>query len=101
MSRKTQRNRPSADARPAATGEAAAARRSYRSIVVGIVMAVLAIVGLSAQAVIFVSTALSYLLGLNTFFNTPAALNATEPVAFGAAMGGRADRGFRWGVAKW
>jgi hypothetical protein len=49
-----------------------------------------ALVGLSTQLVIFVSTALSYLLGLSTFFNAPAALNATEPVAFGAAMGGRA-----------
>ena len=49
-----------------------------------------ALVGLSTQLVIFVSTALSYLLGLNTFFNAPAALNATEPVAFGAAMGARA-----------
>ena len=49
-----------------------------------------ALVGLSTQIVIFVSTALSYVLGLHTFFNTPAALNATEPVAFGAAMGARA-----------
>jgi hypothetical protein len=48
-----------------------------------------ALVGLSTQAVILVSTALSYILGLNTFFNNPIALNATEPVAFGAAMGAR------------
>lgn len=44
MSRKSKRNRPSAEAQSAAASEAAAARGSYRSIVVGIVIAVLAIV---------------------------------------------------------
>ena len=47
-------------------------------------------IGLSSQLVILVSTAASYLLGLDTFFNTPRALNAAEPVAFGAAMAARA-----------
>lgn len=49
-----------------------------------------ALVGVSTQIVIFVSTALSYVLGLNTFFNTPAALNSEVPMAFGAAMTARA-----------
>ena len=49
-------------------------------------------IGLSSQLVILVSTAASYLLGLDTFFNTPRALNAAEPVAFGAAMAARAGR---------
>lgn len=47
-------------------------------------------IGLSSQLVILVSTAASYLLGLDTFFNTPRALNSDEPVAFGAAMAARA-----------
>jgi protein-disulfide isomerase len=47
MSRKSQRNRPSAEAQSAAASEAAAARGSYRSIIVGIVIAVLVIVAAS------------------------------------------------------
>ena len=49
-----------------------------------------ATIGLVTQIVIFVSTALSYMLGLETFFNSPAALNVTAPMAFGQAMGTRA-----------
>mgnify|MGYP001371980596 CR=1 FL=1 len=45
--------------------------------------------GLCAQIVIFVLTAVSYILGMHTYFNHPTALNAQEEVAFGAAMGGR------------
>ena len=45
--------------------------------------------GFSAQVVIFVLTALSYILGMHTYFNHPTALNAEGPVAFGPAMGGR------------
>lgn len=45
-----------------------------------------ATVGFVTQLVVFFSTAISYLLGLDTFFNAPAALNSTQPVAFGAAM---------------
>jgi protein-disulfide isomerase len=47
MSRKSQRNRPSPDAQSAAGQEAAAARGSRRSMVFGIVIALLAIVGAS------------------------------------------------------
>ena len=45
--------------------------------------------GLCAQVVILVLTAVSYMLGMNTYFNHPTALNAEGPVAFGPAMGGR------------
>jgi hypothetical protein len=44
---------------------------------------------LCTQIVILFLTAVSYLLGMNTYFNHPTALNAEGPVAFGAAMGGR------------
>jgi hypothetical protein len=73
-----------ASAHHAAFARAFAAYNLKRALALG------ALVGVSTQIVIFVSTGLSYLLGLNTFFNAPAALNATEPVAFGAAMVGRA-----------
>ncbi len=49
-----------------------------------------AILGLSAQIVIFSSTALSYALGMDTYFNHPIALNETQPVAMGAALQKRA-----------
>jgi hypothetical protein len=46
-----------------------------------------AMIGLVTQLVVVVSTALSYMLGLETFFNTPLAITRSpEPVAFGAAM---------------
>jgi uncharacterized membrane protein (DUF485 family) len=45
--------------------------------------------GFCAQLVIFVLTAVSYILGLHTYFNHPTALNSAVPVAFGTAMGGR------------
>jgi hypothetical protein len=47
-------------------------------------------IGLTTQVVIFLSTALSYGLGLQTYFNAPRALNRTEAVAFGGAMAIRA-----------
>ena len=45
--------------------------------------------GFCAQLVIFVLTAVSYILGMDTYFNHPTALNAQGPVDFGTAMGGR------------
>ena len=47
-------------------------------------------IGATAQIVIFVSTALSYGLGLETYFNAPQALNSPAALAFGAAMIARA-----------
>lgn len=49
-----------------------------------------ALIGLVTQVVILVSTALSYGLGLSTLWNSPAALNQTTAVPFGAAMVARA-----------
>lgn len=73
-----------ASAHHAAFARAFAGYNLKRAVVLG------ALVGLSTQVVIFISTALSYMFGLNTFFNTPAALNSPEPVAFGAALAARA-----------
>jgi hypothetical protein len=49
-----------------------------------------ATLGLSAQVVIFLSTLLSYLLGLETYFNNPIALNAPAAVPLGTALATRA-----------
>jgi hypothetical protein len=49
-----------------------------------------ATLGLAAQIVIFVSTLLSYLLGLETYFNNPIALNATAALPMSSALGARA-----------
>lgn len=42
---------------------------------------------LTAQAVILLSTAASYALGLSTYFNHPTALNQQEAVGLGQALG--------------
>jgi hypothetical protein len=49
-----------------------------------------ATLGFAAQVVIFVSTLLSYLLGLETYYNHPIALNATEAVPMATALLSRA-----------
>lgn len=50
-----------------------------------------ATIGLVTQIVIFVSTALSYMLGLETFFNSPLAIaRSTTAITFGSAMVQRA-----------
>jgi hypothetical protein len=53
-----------------------------------------ALLGFSAQVVIVVATAASYLLGVDTYFTNPRALmgfNAPpDPIPFGQAMGARA-----------
>lgn len=43
-------------------------------------------IGFATQVVIFVSTFLSYALGLSTLWNAPTALNQAAEVPFGAAM---------------
>jgi hypothetical protein len=45
--------------------------------------------GLAAQLVILLATALSYMLGMDTYFNNPTALNSEVPLAFGPAIGRR------------
>ncbi len=47
--------------------------------------------GLAAQIVIFLSTVISYELGLHTFFNHPTALNATGELPFNEALVRRAQ----------
>jgi len=42
--------------------------------------------GLSSQIVIFVSTLVSYLLGLETYYNNPVALNQVAAVPMGSAL---------------
>jgi hypothetical protein len=42
-----------------------------------------------SQILIFAGTAVSYMAGLNTFFNFPEALNQQAAVGFGAAMAAR------------
>jgi hypothetical protein len=42
--------------------------------------------GLTAQVVIFLSTVLSYVLGMHTFFNHPAALNAAGDLPMSEAL---------------
>jgi len=49
-----------------------------------------ALLGAISQAVIFASTAVSYILGMDTFFNAPRALNVEQAIPFGQAMGARA-----------
>lgn len=44
------------------------------------------IMGVVCQVVILLATALSYLLGLNTYFNHPIALNVAEPIPMGQAL---------------
>jgi hypothetical protein len=46
--------------------------------------------GLLGQIVIFLSTAASYALGIDSYFNHPTALNQKEAVGFAQAMGLRA-----------
>lgn len=48
-----------------------------------------ALLGALSQVVIFASTAISYLAGMDTFWNHPRALNAQEAVPFADAMVGR------------
>ena len=49
-----------------------------------------AALGLTAQMAVFVLTAVSYALELQTYFNHPAALGAAEPVPFERALVSRA-----------
>lgn len=54
-----------------------------RSVALGMTL------GFCAQLVILVLTAVSYILGMDTYFNHPTALNQDGPIAFGTAMAGR------------
>ena len=60
--------------------------RRYRGYGVGgsVTAVVLAVV--VSQILIFAGTAISYLAGINTFFNFPEALNQQSPIGFAPAM---------------
>lgn len=74
-----------------ASAHHAAFARAFAGYRLGQAAGLGAMIGLVTQLVIFVSTALSYMLGLDTFFNTPLAIaRSTEPIAFGSAMAQRA-----------
>jgi hypothetical protein len=47
--------------------------------------------GFVSQVVIFTATALSYALGIDTYFSHPTALNVAAPIPFGEAMARRAS----------
>jgi hypothetical protein len=49
-----------------------------------------ALLAVSAQLVILLSTVVSYLAGLDTYFNNPKALNVTSAIPLGEALGRRA-----------
>ena len=49
-----------------------------------------ALLGAVSQVVILLSTAISYMAGMDTFFNAPRALNVEEAIPFGQAMSVRA-----------
>ena len=55
-----------------------------RALVLGVTL------GVCSQIVIFLSTALSYILGIDSFFTNPRALNVEQAIPFGQAMGLRA-----------
>jgi len=60
--------------------------RRYRGYGIGGSMLAVVLAVLASQILIFIGTAISYLAGINTFFNFPEALNQAGPVAFGTAM---------------
>jgi hypothetical protein len=63
--------------------------RKWRGYGVGQAMGLGMTIGVMGQVVILVVTVLSYALHADTYFVNPRALNATEPVPFGAALAGR------------
>jgi hypothetical protein len=72
-----------------ASAHHAAFARAFQGYGIGRAILLGAMIGLTSQIVIFVSTFLSYALGLHTFFNTPQALNSATEMGFGAAMAAR------------
>jgi hypothetical protein len=69
-----------------ASAHHAAFARAFAGYSLGRAVGLGAMIGVATQIVIVISTALSYMLGLETFFNAPTALNSPTPLAFGAAM---------------
>ena len=53
-------------------------------------VALAALLGLTSQIVIFLSTLVSYALGIQSYFNHPMALNSETPLSLAQALGRRA-----------
>jgi hypothetical protein len=64
--------------------------RRWRGLKIQQAMVLGATLGFVAQVVVLLSTVLSYLLGLETYFNNPIALNVTEALPLGSALVTRA-----------
>ena len=69
-----------------ASAHHAAFARAFEGYKVKDALVLGALIGLTSQIVVFASTVISYMLGITTFWNTPAALNQTADVPFAAAM---------------
>lgn len=69
-----------------ASAHHAAFARAYEGYKLKDALVLGALIGFTSQVVVFVSTLVSYLLGITTFWNTPAALNQPAEVPFAAAM---------------
>jgi hypothetical protein len=64
--------------------------RRWRGLKIQQAMVLGATLGFVAQLVIFLSTVLSYLLGLETYYNNPIALNVAEALPLASALVTRA-----------
>ena len=60
--------------------------RRYRGYRIGGSVTAVVLAVIVSQILIFAGTAVSYMAGINTFFNFPEALNQQSPIGFGAAM---------------
>jgi hypothetical protein len=69
-----------------ASAHHAAFARAFQGYNLKDALALGATIGVVTQLVVFGSTLISYLLGIHTFWNAPAALNQTAEVPFTAAM---------------
>jgi hypothetical protein len=63
--------------------------RRYRGYGIGGSITAVVLAVLVSQILIFAGTAVSYIAGVNTFFNFPEALNQQAAIGFGAAMAAR------------
>jgi|SRR6185295_1348670 len=63
--------------------------RRYRGYGIGGSVTAVVLAVLVSQILIIAGTAVSYLAGVETFFNFPEALNQQTPIGFGAAMAAR------------
>jgi hypothetical protein len=72
-----------------ASAHHAAFARAFRGYGIKRALGLGLMIGFVSQLVVWLSTAASYALGLDTFWNAPRALNVEQAIGFGAAMGGR------------